>query len=400
MEDSKVASMLCVGADCSTNLDFQNGPPTTLAGSPTGRPMLSPDHTTGSGTVSPLLPPSDEVEHCHSEKLMSVKQLPGQSGASFEVGSHPSRGLGSSSQNASWASVVGKRAFGVGPPPALTDILPPMGPGGSLPTHQHSSDKVGGGDSNSPGLPVPPIPEPTTPELASLAPSISATEPEYQVFPMAVPGYADGADGGCAPVVWVVPVLGLWPGISCCCISPCRCKIAFVGLCYLLEANWPTGSRQVFSSLVVESAVLLVLLPDACIAGLGVWSVADVLLAGIVLNLGGSFDAYPVDSSFGWAMLCCLSVMGSCKRGIQLLPSVVIPKIVFPALVGVIFLLICAGLVDLEAESVWCIAADTVMTFSWANALLCGSSDVRVVDLVLLLDVLLKQSGYYMLLIL
>ncbi|GMH16178.1 hypothetical protein Nepgr_018019 [Nepenthes gracilis] len=222
----------------------------------------------------------------------------------------------------------------------------------------HSSDKVGGGDSNSPGLPVPPIPEPTTPELASLAPSISATEPEYQVFPMAVPGSlisgpigvlicihsilcaeldADGADGGCAPVVWVVPVLGLWPGISCCCISPCRCKIAFVGLCYLLEANWPTGSRQVFSSLVVESAVLLVLLPDACIAGLGVWSVADVLLAGIVLNLGGSFDAYPVDSSFGWAMLCCLSVMGSCKRRIQLLPSVVIPKIVFPALVGVIF---------------------------------------------------------------
>ncbi|GMH30430.1 hypothetical protein Nepgr_032273 [Nepenthes gracilis] len=32
--------------------------------------------------------------------------------------------------------------------------------------------------------------------------------------------------------------------------------------------------RQVFSLLVVESAVLLVLLPDACIAGLRVWSVA------------------------------------------------------------------------------------------------------------------------------
>ncbi|GMH09768.1 hypothetical protein Nepgr_011609 [Nepenthes gracilis] len=84
MEDSKVASMLCVGADCSTNLDLQNGPPIALAGSPTGRPKLSPDHTTGSGTVSPLLPPSDEVEHCHSEKLMSVKHIPGHSGASFE----------------------------------------------------------------------------------------------------------------------------------------------------------------------------------------------------------------------------------------------------------------------------------------------------------------------------
>ncbi|GMH22112.1 hypothetical protein Nepgr_023955 [Nepenthes gracilis] len=32
--------------------------------------------------------------------------------------------------------------------------------------------------------------------------------------------------------------------------------------------------RQVFSLLVVESAVLLVLRPDACITGLGVWSVA------------------------------------------------------------------------------------------------------------------------------
>ncbi|GMH27832.1 hypothetical protein Nepgr_029675 [Nepenthes gracilis] len=85
LEDSKVASMLCVGADCSTNLDFQNGPAITLAGSPTGRPKLSPDHTIGSGTVSPLLPPSDEDEHCHPEKLMSEhQQLPGQAGASFE----------------------------------------------------------------------------------------------------------------------------------------------------------------------------------------------------------------------------------------------------------------------------------------------------------------------------
>ncbi|GMH25434.1 hypothetical protein Nepgr_027277 [Nepenthes gracilis] len=30
-----------------------------------------------------------------------------------------------------------------------------------------------------------------------------------------------------------------------------------------------------------------------------------------------------------------------------------------------------------EVESDWCIAADAGMTFSWANALLCGSSDVQ-----------------------
>ncbi|GMH25387.1 hypothetical protein Nepgr_027230 [Nepenthes gracilis] len=40
MEDPKVASELCVGADCSSNLDFQNGPPITVAGSPSGRPKL------------------------------------------------------------------------------------------------------------------------------------------------------------------------------------------------------------------------------------------------------------------------------------------------------------------------------------------------------------------------
>ncbi|GMH21163.1 hypothetical protein Nepgr_023005 [Nepenthes gracilis] len=50
-------------------------------------------------------------------------------------------------------------------------------------------------------------------------------------------------------------------------------------------------------------------------------------------------------------------------------------------------------LVMAEVADDECIAADTVMTFSWANALLCGSSNVWVVDLVLLLDVLLKQSG-------
>ncbi|GMH23533.1 hypothetical protein Nepgr_025376 [Nepenthes gracilis] len=79
----------------------------------------------------------------------------------------------------------------VGPPLVPIDILPPLGPGGNLSTHHHSSDKVGGGDCNSPngadldsqstpGLPVPPKPDPTIPELASLATTISTVEPEFQ----------------------------------------------------------------------------------------------------------------------------------------------------------------------------------------------------------------------------
>ncbi|GMH21255.1 hypothetical protein Nepgr_023097 [Nepenthes gracilis] len=57
----------------------------------------------------------------------------------------------------------------------------------SLPIHHQSSDDVGGGDCNSPNgakldpqsppsQPVPPIPDPTNPELLVLAPSISPVE--------------------------------------------------------------------------------------------------------------------------------------------------------------------------------------------------------------------------------
>ncbi|GMH04863.1 hypothetical protein Nepgr_006703 [Nepenthes gracilis] len=33
-----------------------------------------------------------------------------------------------------------------------------------------------------------------------------------------------------------------------------------------------------------------------------------------------------------------------------------------------------------DADSDWCIAADAVVTYTWANALLCGTSDARVED--------------------
>ncbi|GMH24808.1 hypothetical protein Nepgr_026651 [Nepenthes gracilis] len=70
----------------------------------------------------------------------------------------------------------------------LTEGIPPCSvDGDALPTHHHSSDDAGGGDCNSPngadldsqstpGLPVPPRPDPTCPELPSLAPSISHVE--------------------------------------------------------------------------------------------------------------------------------------------------------------------------------------------------------------------------------
>ncbi|GMH15563.1 hypothetical protein Nepgr_017404 [Nepenthes gracilis] len=64
-----VASVPCVGAECSEFPEFQVGPPLTLAGSPPGRPYHSPDHTLGSGTDAPLLHPLAEIEHCPSKTL-------------------------------------------------------------------------------------------------------------------------------------------------------------------------------------------------------------------------------------------------------------------------------------------------------------------------------------------
>ncbi|GMH28248.1 hypothetical protein Nepgr_030091 [Nepenthes gracilis] len=72
--------------------------------------------------------------------------------------------------------------------PIRTEGIPPCSvDGDALPTHHHSSDDAGGGDCYSPngadldsqstlGLPVPPRPDPTNPELLSLAPSISHVE--------------------------------------------------------------------------------------------------------------------------------------------------------------------------------------------------------------------------------
>ncbi|GMH13957.1 hypothetical protein Nepgr_015798 [Nepenthes gracilis] len=72
-------------------------------------------------------------------------------------------------------------------PISTEGISPCSVDGDALPTHHHSSDDAGGGDCNSPnkadldsqstpGLPVPPRPVPTNPELPSLAPSISHVE--------------------------------------------------------------------------------------------------------------------------------------------------------------------------------------------------------------------------------
>ncbi|GMH03473.1 hypothetical protein Nepgr_005312 [Nepenthes gracilis] len=115
----------------------------------------------------------------------------------------------------------------------------------SLPIHHQSSDDVGVEDCNSPngakldpqfppGQPVPPIPDPTNPELLVLAPSISPVEFGYQECPVDVPGYSDFApemDGAMLPgylfplcinrglllkdwlccllMVWLLPLLGM-----------------------------------------------------------------------------------------------------------------------------------------------------------------------------------------------
>ncbi|GMH21188.1 hypothetical protein Nepgr_023030 [Nepenthes gracilis] len=66
-------------------------------------------------------------------------------------------------------------------PISTEGISPYSVDGDALPTHHHSSDDAGGGDCNSPngadldsqstpGQPVPPRPDPTNPELPSLAP--------------------------------------------------------------------------------------------------------------------------------------------------------------------------------------------------------------------------------------
>ncbi|GMH32003.1 hypothetical protein Nepgr_033847 [Nepenthes gracilis] len=76
-------------------------------------------------------------------------------------------------------------------PISTEGIFPCSVDGDALPTHHHSSDDAGGGDcispngadldsQSTPGLPVPPRPDPTNPELPSLAPSISHVEFGYQ----------------------------------------------------------------------------------------------------------------------------------------------------------------------------------------------------------------------------
>ncbi|GMH27835.1 hypothetical protein Nepgr_029678 [Nepenthes gracilis] len=72
--------------------------------------------------------------------------------------------------------------------PIRTEGIPPCSvDGDAFPTHHHSFADAGGGDCNSPngadldsqstpGLLVPPRPDPTNPELSSLAPSISHVE--------------------------------------------------------------------------------------------------------------------------------------------------------------------------------------------------------------------------------
>ncbi|GMH25424.1 hypothetical protein Nepgr_027267 [Nepenthes gracilis] len=89
------------------------------------------------------------------------------------------------------------------------------------------------------------------------------------------------------------------------------------GLCYLPDAYLPTGCRQVFSVLVMESAVLLVLLPDACIAGLGVWSVAVFLELQRVgfLQMRDSATAFCGDPQewilcIGWGGFSCCFALG------------------------------------------------------------------------------------------
>ncbi|GMH21113.1 hypothetical protein Nepgr_022955 [Nepenthes gracilis] len=81
--------------------------------------------------------------------------------------------------------------------------------GDVLPTHHHSSDDAGGGDCNSPngadldsqstpGLPIPPRPDPTNPALPSLAPSISHDEFGFQECPEEV--WHSNLDESCAGI--------------------------------------------------------------------------------------------------------------------------------------------------------------------------------------------------------